>query len=405
MQDNEHKHFIDEQFTDQAWSNMSSMLDQEMPLNESSGFASRIWIPMLVVGAFLGGFLSAYLFLQSDSPTLPEIPSAPTPAIAETIIPSSNQGAPEPEKEIVYIYKTIEKPVYITSSNTNSIENNIHSTYSNINNPPAKKPDYTISSEEVKKSPGQAQEISKNHSPLKKLYNPFQSVHPNRFTLDKSYTQTAGQSSLLSKIRPDKVGIFFGIQTKQGQVVDGIATGFYLHYKLYKSFWLGTGAGYDYQLKNDYLNYTNSVLSDFKKLFPNSYYVNPVYALKSVHHLNIPLTIGYQYKSFRLNAGVEYSRILKVSKKNDLLIPFTSRRADVVKAESANASNSVEYQAWNKNQYSGILGLTYQPTRSLALNLRYKYSPRSLTKESYFREQLYNNYAQVSLLWYLKNKK
>lgn len=134
------------------------------------------------------------------------------------------------------------------------------------------------------------------------------------------------------------------------------------------------------------------------------------------NYLRIPLTLGYEFKlkraSFEINAGVEYTRLMKangISYKNGYVdvgirpVPYYYYE-DMVATTFQNNMNSIKVNNWN---YVANAIVRVRVSRSLDLfsSFRFQYNTNSIMADDYLLQKTYKKYGvNVGVTYHLNRR-
>ena len=134
------------------------------------------------------------------------------------------------------------------------------------------------------------------------------------------------------------------------------------------------------------------------------------------NYLRIPLTLGYEFKlkraSFEINAGVEYTRLMKangISYKNGYVdvgirpVPYYYYE-DMVATTFQNNMNSIKVNNWN---YVANAIVRVRMSRSLDLfsSFRFQYNTNSIMADDYLLQKTYKKYGvNVGVTYHLNRR-
>lgn len=388
---------LDDQFFDQAWENMRSTLDKEMPTKKKR----RRFLPwfFLMTGAVIGLlFWYGISFSTQDVVTTPIVENPMSSPIqnntntnTKKVFAPSNANPISPNNTISKstLTKQVKKSNFtqpaknnksFTSNTTPTTQQDIYRT-----NKTTKPKDQFISDIPVA--------VSNNKTitslALLNSINPLLENKTTQLEFDLKSKETV-------KLCPPKRKIEFGIQgglTNNFSPFNkiGFTAGGFIHFPIGKKWGIQTGLNYTTLAQNQlfYASENHDVIlednSQSGGITPvanlDLYQLNTTidYQLKSIHYLEIPLTTTFQISSkWKLQAGANFSKAIRGSVSSSEEQNFFLIDNDPTSALELNnvRTNNIGFpelsnQEWKKNFVSALLGISWNPVKQLSFNLSY----------------------------------
>lgn len=373
---------FDQEFFDLAWENMNDQLDQEMPVKRKRR-RFLFWF-FLMTGCLAG--MIFWVGNLTSSEVEAEIPLASKTILLEEAILDFNNKVKE--SKIVN-----EEPIF-NKENTKTINK---SQKQNIWKTPIKN---TLPSKSIIFSQQKNQTEDSNSTPEKtpslnlgsiNSLEPilYYSIDPVKLEIEKKYLA----SSSTGNICPPKRAINFGLQG--GMMYDfsssgnsGLTTGINVHFPIGNKWGIQTGLTYSLLPKSKQLevsqnyeaiiNETNTPLQDLLNADLSLYSVESsvTYDLEKIHFVEIPLLATYKLnRKWNFKAGLNWSkelRSLKAMNDSSVALIDNDPNSELL-LENFRTSNvpNISNKILKDDFVSGVLGISFYPTKKLSLNLFY----------------------------------
>lgn len=396
MQANDNnKNPLDDQFFDQAWENMREALDREMPVKKKR----RRFLPWfyLMAGAVVGLFfwIGISSLNQNDLEHLTANNSNVSPIVK---IDNKANTTTSIDLENTQTNNTITKNSSIQNEKkSNNVPQQIIT--KNHRSTTAIVPQQNI----YNKTNPTTLNNSDNPIPQKnKLINPN---IPPLAMLNSVNTLLENQEDLLDiKLKEDYLKIKepenlcppkrkIGFEINAGLAYDfsapkkiGFTTSGLVHFPIGEKWGIKTGLGYSVLAKNEKFSVSenqevilaqNNPTTSFADLSLYRLNVQEDYVLKNIHYLEIPLAATFEInKKWEILTGVNLSKSIKETltsngTQNFSLIdndPNTTLELMNVRTNNVGSPN-VPDELWKNDFVSGLLGISWNPSRRLSFNL------------------------------------
>jgi len=417
MQDNRNDKFNSEdQFMNQAWSNMEEMLDQEMPVmptaapkrsKKTYGLLLLLWI----VG-FGAGVSSILLWQQKMEPITPVEPVANSPIAATqdapvppTVIHSDGPPKLFAESQLNNLSKQVADKSFVKDQKTinraTAVLKNTPTNFGSTNN-----------STSDKSSTFQNNSINLNAA---LALPPPNTTTPNHSLALESKALTSFENSMLTPLAIQRAdfdgiavddkdlsftkllvptlkkitfnwGLMAGLHSEPTKGFGGYSAGLTLDAEVDRKFGISTGLMFSRFQFNDIilndspdafaLNQHNThpgVYNDVTEVPFQVRSSNPSSSpvrLGSAQYISIPLLLTYKAsRMFRVNMGVEYARMLGASS-----IQMTSNSTQDYNASYKWYDNSSAYgELLNKTNFTALFGLSLKASENVGFDLRYNH--------------------------------
>ena len=383
MQANDNNIF-DDKFFDKAWDSMKETLDKEMPEEKKR----RRFLPwfFLMTGCAIG-FLFWFGFSHFNQISI------------ESVLQISNKEEISISKEIPNQEEKIS--IAVSSPKQKIIENQVvkskliassrKKTNSTIEPQQKQKVKSTVFEKTSLNSIRHQELISSVAAIQKSSINPFD-LTTTLPELNDKYLPTDGIANLCPPKRKIEWSIVGGLMYNFSMSKKiGFTSGLQVHFPIRKKWGIQTGIVYSLLRKDISIGTSqnhSAVLSNSSSIDPtlanadlSLYVVNTSaqYQLKNIQYLEIPILATYQLnRKWKLHAGANWSKALNAniqsSSEESLLLIDNDPNSQLgleVLATSEISAPSVNQEVWKNDFVSSVLGVSWNPTKRLNLNLSY----------------------------------
>lgn len=395
---------FDKEFFDVAWENMKTQLDEEMPVKKKRR-RFFIWF-FLMAGCAIGIIFWNNNLISSEVEK--EIPMA----INSMTIDEMNEKDNNTLSEIKISNK----------ENTKQIPTTRNQIYKDKKNTIQE----TTASESIN--------FSKKITPRKKLNSSSKTVQDITIAsiqsaepiLDVSFNDkkiAINENYLKEKatgnICPPKRSISFEVQgglaydfTSSKKI--GGTTGINVHFPIGKKWGLQTGLAYsllptvgEFQVSENFEAVVDeSTLTMNSQALINadlslySVSASTIYQLKKTHFVEIPLLATYQLnRKWNFKAGLNWSKALKNVERiqeQDLILVDNDPNSNLLLENFRTNNISNESNSVLKNSYvSGVLGVSFNPSKKLSLNLFYYRESLKINTSSNLQDEYDTSFLQI----------
>ena len=373
---------FDEEFFDQAWQNMNETLDKEMP-QEKKRRRFLLWF-FLMASCVIGFLFWKGLSLNPQLPTenilqIPIAKSVETPSNQIT----QNNSIPQPIREKVVANKTITNDL---KDGLNFDSKKTPATYPT----PHYQKVLPIILDDSKMNLGQnQQELILSVATLPSLSISLLENNDDDLVIKDKYVVTDENLNLCPPKRKIEYQVLAGlIHDFSAPKKVGITTGIEMNFPIRKKWSIQTGVVFSLLPKNGFIQTSQNheaVLGNNSTINPNQFdlnlysvYTTSQYQLKNIKYLEVPLLATYQLGGkWKLKAGINWSTALNANvelvSNQELLIdndPNSILTLNELETRELSAP-FVQEEIWKNNFVSGVLGVSWNSSKRLSLNLQY----------------------------------
>jgi len=420
MLDNKDNQFnLDDQFADQAWTNMRDMLDQEMPVVTTAPSKRRKKPYALLLLLWLVGFgagVSTILLWQqksestSPSEQVPDIPIADLQqASGQAVLPereADDQSLAERQSSKISTPATVKRKVIDRKTNTRSA---LASNYSTNNIVSIKNSSSDKNSTLTNKSNDSASiltSVQNKTKPINSLALDSKQLNAfEKFSLKPLAIVSTGfegfeeeenktiSKLLIPSLKKIKInwGLMSGLHSEPSRGYGGYSVGLIVDAEVDRKFGFASGLMFsrfqfnDIMLNNSpdafNLNQNNNggVYNDVTEVpfeTRSTDISSNAVRLGSANFISIPLMLTYKTsRRLQVNMGVEYARMLRASS-NKFNGPNNQDFTSTYKWYDSSSYGDL----LGKTNFSALFGLSLQPNEQFGFDVRYNHGFSDLSK-------------------------
>ncbi len=425
MQGNErHSSEMDPQFVDQAWGEMSAMLDREMPVTQvpSTGHSAfrRYGLLLLVLVIGFAAGVGTMLYWQPTTPDALqppfEQPKNETPTMAPPAVAQA-EFIPQARSDIASNASSVAAtPTRGGTSSTNDPLDSSTKTTNYSSKIYTSNPDHTAkennlgqvatipveqeSNRSIKDLPTMLTEAATNDRRTQIL--PLADLDKTSVSLQVD-EHIHEMSSLVFPERSERLrfGLMVSVHSAPLAKVSGASAGFNVEYQLDDRFAVRSGISYTmyrdfFNQNNDYTPYIidptfdlNGELFDQYSTTESSKNVN-VRPVSQMEYVEMPVALVYQASDrWRINLGVKMSYLLSVRdygrvNRHDSNGGFNNPSPTTPIASNETSINDLLYQGLRKFDFATVIGIGFYPRPNYGLEVRFNRGMVDYTKDKFW---------------------
>ncbi len=444
-----HNDLNDQDFTDFAWSEMSDLLDQEMPVMASPASDNKRRYGLLLLFLLIGfgsGIGTMLLLDTNNQPATIPAPQHPNPFIdsPKEIVEADNDIAQatiststaetdqlaKQSKKAIQIEQKIQSKIKNAIAESSAVnpsanktlnEKNLYNNSSSVivfNESPEKLITYPAGDQDVsktfngsKRSGLQARndEIVKALDADRSNINHLALLAHQEIPLLKVVQKEVHPEMLIVDMDPSlSFGFYLGAQTRNFSGMHGVSAGWYTSSKLDDRFSLRVGLGYSMisgfqsnsigitePLTPAYFEPIDTNLDDYSTVA--SLESNQDLPLRSMHYLDLPVALDFHMsESISVLMGAKLSYLLSAKTSGYFSNNLNSSEVELL--------DQALYRSMKKMDVATVLGLGFYPTSKLGVELKYNHGLIDYTRDEkwHIRQLNTNKTFELSLNFLLK---
>jgi len=431
------KEMEDQQFTDFAWSEMSNMLDREMPVTPAPKKGKRYGLLLLVLLIGFVAGIGTMFFVQRGvvAPTIqPAIPQAPRKMAKEKVVAKAEQSLMTAETDqLLAVQKSnqqIENKIQNTLTksatpsapkNVNLYDQNVYTNSSSVivfnESPENKLKDHFIDPSSRLNTNRLANVQSTKAEEVNNQIDNQKDVYPNSLAFLKHSSipfiavPQKGVELEIQMPRPApklNFGFYMGTQTRDFKGMHGLSTGIYARYGLDDKFSLRTGLGYSvitgFQSKSiginepltpDYFEPIEINVQDYSSVTP--LVNNQDLPLQNLQYLDLPVALDYRMSGkLSIIMGMKFSYLLNAKTSGNVSQNLNDRDIKLL--------DDALYNSMRKMDVATVFGFSVYPSSKVGLELKYNHGLIDYTIDQnwHIRQLNTNKTFELSMNYFLR---